>query len=343
MVTDRSVTQRADDAWRVHLADSDLDSYFDAGGQIVGIDAAGRVWVASDDTAEIAAWDGADWTPYTADEGWTPVGTGDDWYRAINWGQNDRRERFWLATSEDVRVFDGKRWAVYHPEDMGIGPPEHEELIHDFHLRVMQESEWVWLGACEWAGPGPVGGRGVRWFDGETWQGADSPVASGCAMAIEEDPSGRVWLGVQAVVWRYDPASGDWARFAPPDDPPDENERWRYGAVTDIDLDAAGDPWVTILLCGGASCDTEVLYHVSDGVWTQVGGLGFYRGAIIEVDGTPWFFGSGVHRIEGATLEMVAPLLIESVAVDDTGTVWFVAQYRGAEHLWAIARESGEN
>jgi hypothetical protein len=162
-------------------------------------------------------------------------------------------------------------------------------------------------------------------------------------MAIEEDPSGRIWMSVQAVVWRYDPASDNWARFTPPDDPPDENERWRYGAVTDIDLDAAGDPWVTILLCGGASCDTEVLYHVSDGVWTQVGGTGQYRGTIIEIESTPWLFGGGIHRVEGTAIEMVAPLLIESVVVDYTETVWFVARRRGVEWLWTIDRDSGEN
>lgn len=36
-------------------------------------------------------------------------------------------------------------------------------------------------------------------------------------------------------------------------------------------------------------------------------------------------------------------MLIESVVADQAETVWFVAGYRGAEHLWTIDRESGEN
>jgi ligand-binding sensor domain-containing protein len=335
MITDQGAAERTDETWRVRLADSD------SRGQIVGIDAAGRVWAASEDTTQIAAWDGAAWITYGADVGWSPVVTEETWYRAVDWGQSDRRGRFWLSTSEDVRAFDGQRWTVYSPEDMGMGPPEREELLHDFHVTILENTEQVWVGVCEWAGVGPAGGRGVRWFDGQAWHGADSPVASGCAMVVEEDDQGHVWMGVEENLWRYDPVSGDWARFTPPENLPGEGWR-RYGAVTDIALDAAGDPWVTMLLCGGAGCEDEALYHVRDEVWTQVGEVGLYTGPLIEVDSTPWLFGGGIYRVEGAAFRMVVPLLVQSAAVDGAGQVWFVAQYQHRDTLWILDAEDGD-
>jgi hypothetical protein len=337
-ITEEGVARLEGGSWNLYLTDYT--------GRLAGIDGSGRVWVVSGDGSEISAWygapspdgapsgDGGSWTTYGTDAGWTPLT--ESWYHYAHGGYSDALGRLWFATSQDVRVFDGERWIVFSPEDMGMGPPVGEDLDIVFGVAIL-ESGTVWVRECEWGGPGPFGGRGVRWFDG-SWHGADSPVASGCATAIAEDGAGNVWLGVEEYLWRYEPASGAWTEFAPPEPPIDG----RFGFLHNLAVDPSGDPWPMIVICGGASCYGSVaLYRVRDGVWNQIGGVAEYdgtqRGPLFGADGTPWvFWGWGVYRIVEDTPELMAPLYARSIVMDGSGRVWFLAWYEGRDWLWML-------
>jgi hypothetical protein len=340
-ITAEGIARLADTSWSLYLSDYT--------GKLAGIDASGRIWVISEDASEISAWDGNSWTTYGADAGWTPLT--ESWYYYVSGGQSDALGRLWFATFQDVRVFDGERWIVFSPADMGMGPPVHEELDIVFGVAIL-ESGAVWVRECEWGGPGPFGGRGVRWFDGSTvdilsalttggsaWHGADSPVASGCATAIAEDDAGHVWAGVEKNLWRYDPASGAWTEFAPPESPV---EGMRFGFIDHLEVDPSGDLWPMIVLCGGASCYGSIaLYRVHNAVWIQIGEVAEFEGAewgpIFDADGTAWVFWSGgVYRIVEGTPELMASLYARSVVVDDSGQVWFLAWHEGQEWLWTL-------
>jgi hypothetical protein len=342
LVAGREVYKLVDDAWTLYLAGQE--------GNMLGVDHAGRVWMASEEADQVMAWDGAAWTSYSADAGWTPL---THWSRYVGWGQVDSLGRVWLSTSQDVRAFDGERWTVFTPGDMNMGAPLHEDLEASF--AILESGGLVWVGECDWGGPGPFGGRGARWSDsstvalaelsrdltgtGENWQGADSPVASGCVTLIEQDDWGRVWLGVDGSLWRYD---GDWTLFAPPEAP----EGLRNGFLTDLALDPAGDPWLTLDLCGGGSCyGWLVHYYVHDGVWTQIGDLmdDYYpvQGAVFvpEQGGfdTPWLFWEGnLYRVLGDMPELVARFVVYSLSVDAAGQVWLVAWHEGQAALWTF-------
>lgn len=325
LVTDRGVANLVDATWNVYSADF--------AGKLVSVDEVGRVWVLNEDASEISAWDGETWAVFDQDAGWIPLV---DWFINVNWGEVDGSGRLWLTTSQDVRVFDGERWEVYIPEDMGMGPPEFDDLVSDFVVNVLEESDEVWVGECDWGGPGPFGGRGVRWFDGETWQGANSPVASGCVTVIEEDSSGLVWVSLEGDLWRYTPTSGNWTRFSPPE-PEDAN---RYGFATAITLDAVGDPWPIMAPCGGASCFIGVVsFHVNNGVWTQIAGREEYgpQRVVFGEDSTPWLFiDVGVYRVVEDVPRLASELFVQHLAVDAQGKVWVVAWHDDIEYLWVL-------
>jgi hypothetical protein len=330
--TKEGIARLVGSSWSLYLADYT--------GNLAGIDGSGRVWVLSEDGSEISAWDGDSWTTYGAEAGWTPLA--EAWYRDASVGQSDALGRLWFTTSQDVRILDGERWIVITPADMGMGPPVHEEIGIAFGVTILKSGA-VWVRECEWGGPGPFGGRGVRWFDGSTWHGADSPVASGCATVITEDDAGQVWMGVEENLWRYDPASGTWTEFAPPE-PPVEG---RFGFLDQLVVDPSGDPWPMIVICGGASCYGYIaLYHVHDGVWTQIGDVAGYDstqwGPIFDVDGTPWIFwdGGSVYRIVEDTPELMASLYTNSVVMDGSGRVWFRAWYQDQGWLWTLDIET---
>jgi hypothetical protein len=331
LISDEGIARMQDEAWHIYLTDFT--------GELAGIDATGRVWVVSEDTTQITAWDGDSWTAYGAEEGWLPIPL-EDGYRDVGWGQSDKSGQFWLATSRDVRVFDGERWTILTREDMGMGPPLHENLTSVFEVTVLSGGE-IWVGECEGAA-GPIDGQGLRWFDGQTWHGANSPVSSGCVTAIVEDSYGHVWVGTSDALWRYDPASEDWAQFTPPEPPdPPPLGQWRY-ASSDIALDPSNDPWVSFLICGAASCDTMVLYHVHEGVWTRIKTP---RPVTLALDaaGTPWLFSVvAIFRVVGDVPELVTNLYAYSFTVDASGQVWFLAWHEGQDWLWTFDTKTGK-
>ena len=332
LITDQSIAKLVDTTWSIYLTGF--------AGELVGIDASERVWVVSEDASEISAWDGASWMDYGVDAGWLPIVLEDEWYLDTGWGQSDGAARFWLATSQDVRVFDGERWTVFTPEDMGMGEVGDEAQWATFALQVSQSTGDVWVGECDWCGPGPFGGQGARWFDGQVWRGADSPVGSGCVTVIEEDSAGRIWLGVDEILWRYDPASGNWTQFTPPEPPV---EWTRFGFAHAIALDQSDDPWPAMVLCGASCYGKIVLYHIHDGVWIQIGeALEFYgveppHQLVTGADGQLWlFWEGGIYRVAGDVIEPVTNLYVQFVAVDATGRVWFVARDGGRDVLWVL-------
>jgi hypothetical protein len=329
-VTGRSVAQRTDNTWSIYLADFV--------GDVVGIDAAGRVWVLGEDRSAIAAWDGSGWTGYGAEEGWAPIPLEGDRFASMGWGKSGGSGDFWLATPQDVRVFDGEGWTVFSPQEMGMGEIGPEELWAEFTVEVAESTGTVWVGECDWGAIGPFGGQGVRRFDGQTWHGTGSPVSSGCATAIEEDGAGRVWMGIDDRLWRYDPASGQWTELAPPESPVDA---LRFGFVHGIGLDRSDEPWPAMVLCGASCYGKIVPYHVHDGDWVQIGEALEYYGLpyrlVTGPAGQTWLLCEGnVFRIVEDVPEPVTGTYVQHVTVDVNGQAWFVASHEGQDTLWTI-------
>jgi hypothetical protein len=264
----------------------------------------------------------------------------DAWFRYVRAEQNDGLGRFWVATSQDVRVFDGVRWTVFTPTEMGLGESSAEDLMPDLGITVLDSGE-AWVHDCLWGGPGPMGGRGVRWFDGQTWHSADAPISTGCATVIRQDSAGRIWLGVGPDLWRYDPAAGEWVTFRPTETPPFGAAR--YGVVRDVVPDSSTGAWVTFLLCGGASCDTDVIYHLHGGIWAQLTdqpGYGGQQKLVLDASGDPWlFWQGGIYRVTDDVPELVGEMApdIASVTADAAGQIWFVAPDQGRDTLWTLS------
>lgn len=334
LITDQGVARLVDTTWQVYLASF--------AGEIAGIDPEGRVWVVNEDASQISAWNGKEWAVYGVEAGWTPLPG--DFYRYVRGGRSDLQGEVWFATSQDVRVFQGNQWIVYTPNDMGMGSPVYEDLMAGFEVTV-SKSGVVWVAECDWGGPGPFGGRGIRWFEAGAWRGATSPVASGCATVITEDSHGNAWAGADTDLWRYEPASDTWIIFASPESPVAE---MRFGFFDSLAVDSDGSMWLELVLCGGASCyGSSVLYHFQDELWTQVGEVGMYDsgfwGPLFDAAGTPWLYREGgIYRVRENTPELVSPLAARFGAVDQSGRVWLVAPYENRQALWVLDEKTGK-
>lgn len=330
VVTDQAVAMFYGTAWLWYLPEIE--------GHMVGQDEAKRVWVANKDGSEIAAWDGASWTAYNAESGWKPISQ----YHQSSIGYDlltDATGNVWLTTNHDIRRFDGERWSVFAPRDMRMDPPESEEVIQQFSLRSLQTIDEIWVASCHWLGPGPIGGGGLRRFDGRAWHADITPPTSGCILDMTEDNQGRIWVGVDHTLWRHNPATQNWTSYPPPPFADDG----RLGFITDITSDSQGNLWVEFATCGGASCFTgSVRFHFANGAWTQIGGVddsGYETHLAFDALGTPWLFrDDGIYRIVDKLPERVADLKAEAVTQDLEGNPWFVARYKGQWVMYALAK-----
>lgn len=319
----------------------------DEGQTLVGVDASRRAWIFGETGDTIYVQDtGGELIP--ADIGWLPILDP----RALQ-GRgvvSDSQGNVWLATGQDVRVFDGAQWTVFTRETMGMPPAEWEDLLTEFTLTYVESQQQMWVGECDWGGPGPFGGSGARWFDGQAWRGAESPVADGCVNAITADAEGRVWIGMHhGLVYLFDQTSGEWREFLLP-----EPEEYRRGYPAALSLGPDGAPWLLSALCGGASCDaTRALYRLQGNRWIEVTGLRdypeglIYQGLTLPVlfdeTSAPWFFmGMMAFRIVNNRLEQppAADLNVWATTVDAAGKIWMVANTVNDEPaLWVLGSD----
>jgi hypothetical protein len=323
------------------LSGGDWTVHPDLGRVLLGFDAAGRTWLTSEEGETISVWDGADWTTYGASDGWTPAGP--LWqvpgYRTVSEQPvTDNRGWIWFATRRDVRVFDGRRWTIYEPQEVGYAPSaEMEEMGFNHALTDMavDGAGNVWVGDCAWAGPGPIG-QGARWFDGERWYGQDSSeVGLGCVEDMEVDAEGRIWIPVRGELMRHLPSEG-WTTIPHPVTDDTSGDR-RWGWIASVALSGPGTAWVEMAPCGGASCESGILmvYFVSESGWEFVNEEGPGDLAVDDV-GNGWLcLGEALYRVSLGRMELVHEeeyfrCLVE---LDPSGRAWLgLLGWRG---LWA--------
>lgn len=330
---DRKIIQLIGDSWIDYL--SDFKGYF------IGMDDTNRIWIISDDTSEISSWNGEWWDAYGPEDGWQPVPGGIyGGIYGLGGVTTDQNGHVWISTNYDLRRFNGEHWVSFTTEDIGYGSSEDQDISTEFNLSYLEIVDQVWVGSCYWTGPGPLGGDGVRWFDGQSWHGHYSPVDSGCVEVISDDTSGNVWIGVDGDLWRYERISAGWTHFPSPE-PPIGN---RFGFVTDIAMDPNGDPWPEIAACGGGGCFGGVVrYHLQQGTWIQIGDAdtsGYESHLLFDNSGKPWLFKiDGIYRVMENIPRLIAEMNIQKVTMDSEGRIIFIAPYEDKTLLWELITE----
>jgi hypothetical protein len=332
LVTDQGLSSFQETTWINHPYHGDI---------ILGHDGLGRTWITDKSGESISTWDGDDWQIYGTESGWTPAGP--VWrsgpYATVSERLiTDERGWVWLSTQEDARRFDGQEWRIYDPEDMGYIPSE-EMLQQGFGYLLtdmaIDSAGDVWIADCAWMGPGPDG-QGARWFTGRNWFGRTSQVvSSGCIKDIEVDEAGRIWVGADDTLWRYTPRFG-WYWFNAPEFDSDWGSRWGY--IAEIELGGWETVWVTMVPCGGASCQGELflVYRVVNGEWNLVSKHG-PGDLALDARGNGWLcVGNSLFSVEAKAVELVVDLspFYCTVELDSDGRAWLALP--GQATLWTM-------
>lgn len=300
---------------------------------VVGPDGEGRMWVIDSQRGQISAWDGLNWVDYDAGQGWY-------WF-AVDEGQDpaqpgmyqDEAGGYWLVTAQDVRRFDGRRWRVYSQEEMGLTLAERAAMQVLISMAVSPTGDSVWVGTCHYLADEPVGGGGLRWFDGLRWQAGDLP-ALGCVQGVGFDALGRLWVGVDGTLWLR--SMGSWQPWTAPM----LDGELRHAFVRELAMDAHGGVWPLFGLCAKSGCDVmSQRYHWLDGKWQVVNGLeALEHGQVLfDRQGNTWLFGSqAIARLVEDEWREVARLRIYSVWQDAEGQIWLAARFNETDAIWRL-------
>ena len=245
---------------------------------------------------------------------------------------------YWLVTREGLyRLQDGD-WVSVSPMEMGMPLPEEIDFVV-FYTLAVDASEQVWVGRCDWVGPGPVGGN-LRWYDGLAWHGAAAPADGGCVLALAIDDAGGVWAGVDDAIWYHDQDAGTWTEYPLPE----TGESYRFGFVTDLAIDSDRVPWPYLAPCGGASCDIAAghRFRILGDAWDPVGEMnGSPQKLVFDGQGVGWLLtGTRLYRLEdhlAGAPPVAEELEVWAISVDPEGQVWVVGQWADEPMaLWVI-------
>lgn len=306
-------------------------------GYLIGVDPQGRGWVVTHDGSSISHWQSGNddkeiWIAYSENEGWTPPGASSAY--PVNPGLfTDNRGHLWLSTAQDVRRFDGNHWEVFDAQTLGMNPVA-EGGYPVFTIYPSPVDHQVYIGRCDWESMGPIGGGGLRAFDGISWNNLDPTFDTGCVTDISQDASGALWIALDATLYRYHPSS----RLLETVKLPVPTSQTSLGYIISLTADPNGDLWAQFALCDGNAClNGTALYHLNDGQWLAIGEPKPSGGMqlLFDASGTPWLLFAGtISRVSENNLEEAAGLNVLAATTDPSGKIWLIAQYAGPPTLW---------
>jgi hypothetical protein len=325
LAADAGIFVRSGDRW--------TQIYAGLADRVLGANGVGRVWAVVNDGWHAAVYTGT----------WTLYGPGQGWDRSYGGPMvTDRRNWVWVATGADLRRFDPQTdtWTILSATDVGFAPlVEPLEPGHMLTDVALDGAGNVWVGNCVQEGI-LISGEGVRWFDGERWSGSVD-TAGECVYDIEVDGAGRVWVSGFDALIQYDPAVRAWSRF------PLTSAWERPQFITSVDLDPAGNPWVTFIRFSPVGpWGPTALYHLEGNIWVADYDPGEEASIVVafDPDGEAWMCANGVvYRLAGGRWEEIgAPGFCKQIAVDGAGRVWVTGGIGRASNLWLFSPGEGE-
>lgn len=299
----------------------------------LGVDSAGRAWELDSTGSYVSAWDGKAWNAYAEGLGWTPLQppAAPLQFHAAADGS------IWLATAADLRRFDGSRWRVFTPFEMGIELPWKAGVSTDLLLALGPDGS-AWAGSCDRTAAGPTGQGWLRRFADNRWTDAGLPALPACVSALAAAPDGSLWVGLYGgMLWKFDAAAGEWLEQSALPLPPD---RTTYADFTDFPLDDAGQPWPLIQVCTTTGCGQQVARFrlAANGGWQPFGSSQQppQQRLLFDADGTLWLVTPDrVGYIDaGGNFTPIEALAVRAAALDAEGRLWLAAENEDQLGLW---------
>ncbi len=329
MFTNRGIARLNDSGWTVYL--SDYAGYF------VGIDSLGRAWFINQNLDSItpaagggattcppldtiSAWDGTKWMKYSNEDGWTRF-----CMDAFRPSMAELNGQIWVSTQMDLRVFNGSRWKVIKPEEIGLQSPV------SLAVNSFAGADEIWVTGCYFNTPQPHGSD-IVWYDGSTWQRKSMPEEGGC-LSTSVEHQGQVWMATHDSLWGFARATKEWTHYALTQSPSTH--------IISLAFNESGEPWFISLSCESQKgCTESTLYHLQNEIWIPISSsnpdVRFFS-LLIDLTNRVWVAeNNGVYQIVNNQPNLVSHLIVSSWTMDRAEKIWVIGRDPSADNRLSL-------
>lgn len=306
----------------------------------LGVDNEQGIWYLTETSNSIFRWDGKKTVEFGKNQGWIlPARFHKPLIPVNSTPLLIAGDNIWLATSNDVRLFNGKTWRVFTATEIGIKLPYKAGVKTNFILAHNSITGDIWAAACYWQGDRQIGGSSPYQFDGNRWYKIEFPFENVCVTHLTFDKNGNGYLITPTTVWKYN--GQNWNEMSLPvfGEMP-KNSTFR---IIHFVLDSFESPWMLVELTNENGIpEQNHLFQYKDTKFTKV--------STLEGISTPVFFFTSqnsaiffknkkVFQIAPAGMELISDNNFDLIIQDSDENIWLISATKSRPLLWLL----GEN
>lgn len=303
----------------------------------IGVDNESNMWYLIEKSGSVFRWDGLRTIEFSKENGWIlpakfftpPLPTLHPSFLAD--GKN-----IWLATSNDVRFFNGSRWRIFTATEIGIKLPYKSGVESVFTISRNPSTGHVWVAACYWRDNQWIGGASPLQFDGKNWQRTEFPVENICVTNMTISSDGSVLLTTPHSLWEYN--GQEWVEV--PLSSTNivlKNASFLFGPMW---TDKSENPWVLgAIINPNGVIEQYILYQYKN---QNLSTISSFNGLLPpRIFFTPTasviaFTEKQLFQVTSSGSELLSEHYFDLTAQDENGNMWLISDTKNRPVLWQL-------
>jgi len=303
----------------------------------LGVDNEQGIWYLTETSNSIFRWDGKKTVEFGKNQGWIlPARFHKPLIPVNSTPLLIAGDNIWLATSSDVRLFNGKTWRVFSATEIGIKLPFKVGVEPNFILAHNSLTGEIWAAACYWQGDQWVGGSSPYQFDGNRWYKIEFSIENVCVTQLTFDKNGNGYLTTPTTVWKYNGKNWNEINLPVFQEMP-KNSTFR---IIQFALDSFENPWISVELTKENGIpDQSHIFQYKDTKFIKVSTLeGISKPVLfLTAQNSPIFYNNKkVFQTTPAGIELISDKNFELIIQDPDGNIWLISDTKSRPLLWSL-------
>lgn len=303
----------------------------------LGVDNEQGIWYLTETSNSIFRWDGKKAVEFGKNQGWIlPAKFHKPLIPVNNAPLLIAGDNIWLATSNDVRLFNGKTWRVFTATEIGIKLPFKVGVEPNFILAHNSLTGEIWAAACYWQGDQWVGGSSPYQFDGKRWYKIEFPIENVCVTQLTFDKNGNGFLTTPTTVWKYNGKNWNEMNLPVFQEMP-KNSTFK---IIQFALDSFENPWISVELTKENGIpDQFQIFQYKDTKFIKVSTLEGISTPVLLLtaqNSAIFFTNKKVFQTTPAGIKLLSDKYFELIIQDPDGNIWLISDTKSRPLLWSL-------
>lgn len=303
----------------------------------IGVDNDLTLWYIIEKSNSIFRWDGANTSEFSKENGWIlpakfftpPIPSRHSFFLTEG-------KKVWLATSNDVRLFNGSTWRIFTANEIGIQLPRKAGTQSVFTISRDPSTGDIWVAACYWKGNQWIGGTSPFQFDGKSWHRTEFPVENICVTNLSIGNNGNILLTTPDSLWEYN--GQEWAEVSlPSTDAGSRNTTFRFDSMW---TDKFENQWLmSPIIKPSGVVDQHILYQYKN---QNLSRFASFKGLLppsifsTSIEYSIAFNEKQLYQVAPTGMELLSEHFFDLIAQDETGNIWLISDTKTRPVLWQL-------